>query len=231
MPVYFARLGSGHVKIGHATDVLRRIQAFQTAHTEKLTVIRLVEGGRETEARLHELFRHLCVEREWFRFSEELVAPLPDLTELPIPLPKRRGRTEPDTAAMRKWRMMEFIFSQLGGDSGAAKKLGLPVWHPSLRSEPEHHLSGLALLMQAAGHQNITYQVLADLFYEARIEKETDAVAHRRRKRVESEVSFVERKGIDAVWWQLAPETRAEIARKAAILAEAAAPERRDVAA
>jgi hypothetical protein len=71
MAVYFIRVGEkGPVKIGStAGSVERRLAALQTAHHQKLTIIRVMEHcGSEQEGRLHGLYRDRRIKGEWFHF-------------------------------------------------------------------------------------------------------------------------------------------------------------------
>lgn len=71
--VYFIRPGSQpFVKIGHATDVARRLDTLQTAHYEPLRVLRVVDGDRQRERWLHARFAAQHVRGEWFRIDGAL---------------------------------------------------------------------------------------------------------------------------------------------------------------
>jgi hypothetical protein len=67
MAVYFIQRGeNGPVKIGTAKDAARRRSALQTSHIERLTIVRLYEGGREQEVALHAAMAAHRLDREWF---------------------------------------------------------------------------------------------------------------------------------------------------------------------
>src|SRR6516162_8248402 len=70
--VYFA-LSGGEVKIGVATDPLRRIKAMQAARPDiKLLVD--IPGGRKTERELHQRFREFHIAGKWFHYANEIAA-------------------------------------------------------------------------------------------------------------------------------------------------------------
>lgn len=74
--VYFIQSGSdGPVKIGFAGDPGARLKTLQTGHPEVL-VIRAVLPDRiqADEKDLHERFRHLWIQGEWFRPGPDLMA-------------------------------------------------------------------------------------------------------------------------------------------------------------
>lgn len=70
MPVYFIQAGeSGPVKIGSTVGMVEgRLASLQTAHHEKLRILRvLAESGRQVERKLHHIYRTRKVQGEWFR--------------------------------------------------------------------------------------------------------------------------------------------------------------------
>jgi hypothetical protein len=72
--VYFIRAGeSGPVKIGTAHNIAVRLNSLQNGHYEQLVVVRLLDGDRHLEMRIHERFRHLRIRREWFRFDPAML--------------------------------------------------------------------------------------------------------------------------------------------------------------
>jgi len=60
------------VKIGISNDVKKRLDSLQTAKTFKLELLKFTEGDRNLEQKIHEQFKHLRVNGEWFSYSEEL---------------------------------------------------------------------------------------------------------------------------------------------------------------
>lgn len=74
MPVYMIRAGeTDKVKIGFAADVQDRIATLQTAHWERLFLIRTWEGDKVTERWLHQQFAASRIEREWFVFDPAMM--------------------------------------------------------------------------------------------------------------------------------------------------------------
>lgn len=81
--VYFVRSGEdGPVKIGYAADVLERVHGLQAGNPELLTIVRIVSGSRNVEARLHRHFADIRIRGEWFKYSDEMLEIHPD--ELPV---------------------------------------------------------------------------------------------------------------------------------------------------
>lgn len=71
--VYFIKGEStGNIKIGHSRNPEGRIRGFQTASSEKLTIIKTIEGGEKVEKELHQRFAHINIRGEWFRAEPEL---------------------------------------------------------------------------------------------------------------------------------------------------------------
>ena len=62
--------GCGLYKIGLAKNVDRRVSDFQLSNPT-LTLVTSYPGTYRDEKKLHELFSHLSVGREWFRLSEQ----------------------------------------------------------------------------------------------------------------------------------------------------------------
>jgi repressor LexA len=72
--IYFFRAGdTDQVKIGKAADPATRLRELQTGHAEKLVVVRLLEGGHETEKWLHKHYAARRLQGEWFRFCESML--------------------------------------------------------------------------------------------------------------------------------------------------------------
>lgn len=84
MPVYMIRAGeNGPVKIGHSQFPDIRLGQLQISHWERLSIIRLFEGGETEEAVLHARFADLHIRGEWHSFSRLMLADL-GLIELPL---------------------------------------------------------------------------------------------------------------------------------------------------
>lgn len=54
------------VKIGVAVDVDQRLSALQVSHSDRLTVVRVLNGGFPLERALHDIFTDYRLEGEWF---------------------------------------------------------------------------------------------------------------------------------------------------------------------
>jgi hypothetical protein len=77
MPVYMIRAGAdGPVKIGYGANPARRIEELQTAHPERLTVLRVMDGDLRFESALHRHFADLRVRGEWFIHSDAMLGDL-----------------------------------------------------------------------------------------------------------------------------------------------------------
>jgi len=69
---YIIRAGeSDMVKIGITTDAIGRLASLQTAHPEKLKIIRLIRGNGESA--LHHHFAKNRIRGEWFRFAPSML--------------------------------------------------------------------------------------------------------------------------------------------------------------
>lgn len=70
--IYFIQACSNYVKIGTSFNLDGRVKGLQTANPKRLRVKAVLEGGSQTEAGLHELFRKSQVRGEWFKTTEEI---------------------------------------------------------------------------------------------------------------------------------------------------------------
>jgi hypothetical protein len=65
--VYFIQCqDTGHVKIGHSNDVLRRLEQLQTGNSGRLVLIGFVPGGSAIEKSYHHAWQYSKVRGEWF---------------------------------------------------------------------------------------------------------------------------------------------------------------------
>lgn len=69
--VYFLYC-AGHVKIGVARSILRRMKELQIGAPWKAQIILLIPGGRKTESFLHFVFQEHRVRGEWFKLAEPI---------------------------------------------------------------------------------------------------------------------------------------------------------------
>lgn len=63
--VYAADFGS-RVKIGYSTNVPNRIKQIETAQREKSKDLFYIQGDRDIESAIHEIFRAERIEGEWY---------------------------------------------------------------------------------------------------------------------------------------------------------------------
>lgn len=64
------------VKIGHSTNVYRRMNQYQAGNPRKLVVLGLLDGGRAKEQELHSRFMHYHSDEfvgEWFVLNPEIL--------------------------------------------------------------------------------------------------------------------------------------------------------------
>lgn len=86
--IYFFQRADGDIKIGVTHDYHRRLQNLQTEHG-KLTLLGLLDGGREAEEKLHYEFRAFRSHREWFSPDRSLLDFIAKNTHLNIPVRRR----------------------------------------------------------------------------------------------------------------------------------------------
>lgn len=60
------------IKIGVTNDVKKRFDSLQTANPFKLELLKFIEGKRNQEREIHQKFKHLNINGEWFTYSDEL---------------------------------------------------------------------------------------------------------------------------------------------------------------
>lgn len=78
MPTYLIRAGKrGPVKIGRADDPEQRLSDLQTAHHERLELIRVVDTAFDAEPIFHERYAEHHIRGEWFNFVEEMLTFVP----------------------------------------------------------------------------------------------------------------------------------------------------------
>ena len=72
--IYFIRgKESGNIKIGFSNMPKKRKTNLQTAHYEELEFIGFMNGSREDEARIHEMFTKFRIRGEWYRPAPDLI--------------------------------------------------------------------------------------------------------------------------------------------------------------
>lgn len=72
--VYFIGGVDGPIKIGKAKNVKSRLAGIQTGHPYKLDVIGTMLGRVGLESAIHQRFKHIRLNGEWFSRTEELVS-------------------------------------------------------------------------------------------------------------------------------------------------------------
>lgn len=65
---------SGHIKIGHSTDVLRRISQLQTGNSRRLRLVTIIAGQQSHERALHRVFSDRRIVGEWFDDQDKEVS-------------------------------------------------------------------------------------------------------------------------------------------------------------
>lgn len=74
--VYFIQSGNlGPIKIGYSNNVKKRLSALRSGSPYELSVIGIIEGGREKEKELHEKFKEKRIAQncEWFESCDEII--------------------------------------------------------------------------------------------------------------------------------------------------------------
>jgi hypothetical protein len=85
--VYFIQAGEGEssaIKIGHSTDVEKRLEQLRTGNHLPLSLLAKigvpsVADAQDLERRLHNRFKRLRLEGEWFRWSIDLLRAAEDM--------------------------------------------------------------------------------------------------------------------------------------------------------
>ena len=72
--IYFIKnVVNGQIKIGFADSPNKRLADLQTGSTDKLVLIRAIDGDKTTEADLHAKFAVHRLQGEWFSPAEEII--------------------------------------------------------------------------------------------------------------------------------------------------------------
>jgi hypothetical protein len=217
MAVYLIRAGvAGDVKIGLASDPLKRLRSLQTSNTAKLRLMRVLEGGVDVEKALHARFSHLRKAGEWFAFAPGMLAKDIGFPDLPIPTGKRS--TFQDTPHGRQRVIHEDIVMSLGGADAIGRRLGVAPWAVvGWDGIAPRYFSAVALMMRDAGYCHVTVGILLDAQDEVLEQNAQDAAEQAKRaaaqisawqddSNAKAEVAWVLKNGRDAAWWALRPE-------------------------
>ena len=71
--IYFIEaVGLSRIKIGFFVNPEDRVRQLSTGSPTELKLIAKVPGDANKEKELHEKFKHLLFEKEWFHFTKEL---------------------------------------------------------------------------------------------------------------------------------------------------------------
>lgn len=145
----------GDVKIGFATDVLRRVKTLQTSHPTKLRILRVLDGGKEDERALHERFSALRQTGEWFRYDKAMVESNLGLPDLPIPFGKRERRP---TSAWGLRAQFHAEAVELVGLDAFAKRMDVAPWDvmPTWNTVSPQYYSALVLALRDLGYRHVS---------------------------------------------------------------------------
>jgi len=222
MSVYFIRQGQdGPVKIGFATNARYRLSGLQTGHSEELSIIRLLEGSKDDEARLHRRFQHCRLGGEWFEFDDAMLTEDFGLGALDAPVIQSRST---DRRCRSFWNPEEVLHHELlkavGGRAALAKRLHVAPWDliqfgTAVRLR-KRYWSALIVMLHEVGRHDITLDVLAALRADEAAKykawklrrkqelKRIDDMATVRGRSEEEAIWFAENDPATA-WWPISP--------------------------
>lgn len=213
MPVYLIRQGlTGPVKIGLATDVVKRLRQLQTNQPITLHILRVLDGERALEKILHEKYELQRLSGEWFSFSEDMTKGDLGASDLPIPPVKRNfGRNYfVDNAHGREQALHDEVLTIIGGKDALARRLRLPPWEVALSTIKQRYWSATVLLLNDAGRSDITLDTLFAAHEEVVAQKrkhdeQAQLVAEQQRARwdADRERKWIEKFGAASAWWPL----------------------------
>ncbi|GBQ89056.1 GIY-YIG nuclease family protein [Asaia krungthepensis] len=97
MTVYLAQgCETKLVKIGFSQQTWERVRTVTCAGTDKLTLLRVMPGGRVAEQWMHREFKHLRCHGEWFSFDSRMMT-----VEIPHELSQDSDRNEFSPRSLR----------------------------------------------------------------------------------------------------------------------------------
>lgn len=89
--IYFVQAATGHIKIGYATNIKKRLAELQVSQPAELTLLGVREGGRAVEAEMHRRFSEHHAKGEWFYPADGILQYIAAFTT-PRPVKKRFDR-------------------------------------------------------------------------------------------------------------------------------------------
>jgi hypothetical protein len=78
------------VKIGYATDPIKRLSQLQVGTTDRLDLLISFRGGAEEERRIHTVLSEYRLSGEWFIYNSFLLSVLNNFYTLNFPVPEDR---------------------------------------------------------------------------------------------------------------------------------------------
>jgi hypothetical protein len=151
--IYFLQAGEGGaIKIGYCRDLAARMSSIQTHCPEKLIVLGVTGGSKETETAMHDRFAEFKRRGEWFD-------PVPEILEFTKLLPKELP-TEP--AERRRVLAMpddpiSIIAAEMGIPDGTVRK-----WRS--RGKVPHHMRFKMMEYARDNHNYIIRTPIFDSF-------------------------------------------------------------------
>lgn len=95
--IYFISTSDNrYIKIGKASDPVKRLSSIQTGHPEKLKLVAFIPGDLSLEKRLHEKFGKLRSHLEWFHNDPSILS-LALSTKATILYPRKSKRYSKDS--------------------------------------------------------------------------------------------------------------------------------------
>lgn len=113
MPTYIIRAGKdGPVKIGRADDPEGRLRDLQTAHHDRLEIVRIVDTHFDAEPQFHKRFALHRLRGEWFDFVPEMLTFVPILAPEPtvqdiVQKARKDARKEVKSLVEEIWRAFD----------------------------------------------------------------------------------------------------------------------------
>lgn len=72
----------GSIKIGHSQNPKDRLKGLQTGYPDTLIILFMMPGSEQEEFALHEKFRHIKLNGEWFKPEKELIDEIERLKQI-----------------------------------------------------------------------------------------------------------------------------------------------------